>query len=581
LSIIFERPSICSVENTWKKKILTLVYYLLRPQMKIELYHDILAREVFKIASREDKLRLKIEHLVQEHFRQYKERSVFMGQEDLEYILPYFDILDLSIEEREFIKLNRKKVLKERSRRRQLSLIIIGVLLTLLSITAISYARSRESQFAQRGMKLALHGFRELENGKPSLAFRLVQNAHQLKRDSTTSEVIREVLEKIMSSGLKCDLVHTGNISILEISRNDQYILTASTDGKVNLWNWDCQIMRTFYHRGPVLAASFSSDSRYLLTASADSTAVLRNLESGDSLVLPHPAPVTFSSFSPDDQLISTGCADFQGRLFDLQGKQYEAKGIQLSDTLMALEFAPSGQFIMAASRDEICVKDVQILERNVIEERFKPEEPLKIARFISFNKIFVAFVESGGMVLEKDGAKDETPFYRYLNNNIRDDDQIHLASIEVNPSTNYPEVLLTMQDSIWFIKKWSYGKIDTSNNRPITIMDYVISSTKQATYVGLFSKIDKILMGYEDFDVVIRENGSGNLIHRFKSEVKLARYAHQDSSFVTVGEGYIAHLWFPSNHSTDSITSIERIFEHYESHLANFPKDQLLKYYQ
>jgi WD40 repeat protein len=581
LSIIFERPSICSVENTWKKKILTLVYYLLRPQMKIELYHDILAREVFKIASREDKLRLKIEHLVQEHFRQYKERSVFMGQEDLEYILPYFDILDLSIEEREFIKLNRKKVLKERSRRRQLSLIIIGVLLTLLSITAISYARSRESQLAQRGMKLALHGFRELENGKPSLAFRLVQNAHQLKRDSTTSEVIREVLEKIMSSGLKCDLVHEENISILDISANDQYILTASTDGKVNLWNWDCQIMRTFYHRGPVLAASFSSDSRYLLTASADSTAVLRDLETGDSLVIRHPAPVTYSSFSPDDQLIATGCADFQGRLFDLQGKQYEAKGIQLSDTLIALEFAPSGQFFMAASRDEICVKDVQILDSNVIEERFKPEQQLKIARFISFNRIFVAFVESGGVVLEKDGAKDGTPYYRYLNNNIRDEDKIHLASIEENPRTNYPEVLLTIQDSIWFIKKWSYGKIDTSNNRPITIMDYVISSTKQATYVGLFSKIDKILMGYEDFDVVIRENGSGNLIHRFKSEVKLARYAHQDSSFVTTGKGHIAHSWFPSSHLKDSITDIERIFEHYESRLANFPKDQLWKYYQ
>jgi WD40 repeat protein len=549
--------------------------------MKIELYHDILAREVFKIASREDKLRLKIEHLVREHFRQFRERSVFMGQEDLEYILPYIDILDLNPEEREFIRLNRKKVLKEKNRRRQLSLLIIGVLFTLLLITTIFWIRSVNSQSAQLGMKLALHGFRELENGRPSLAFRLVNEAHQLKRDSTTSEVIHDVLEKIITSGLKCDLVHEENISILDISANDQYILIASVDGRVNLWNWDCQIMRSFYHRGPVLAASFSSDSRYLLTASADSTAVLRDLETGDSLVIHHPAPVTFSSFSPDDQLISTGCADFQGRLFDLQGKQYEAKGIQLSDTLMALEFAPSGQFIMAASRDEICVKDVQILERNVIEERFKPVEPLKIARFISFNRIFVAFVESGGMVLEKDGAKDETPYYLYLNNNIRDDDQIHLASIEVNPSTNYPEVLLTMQDSIWFIKKWSYGKFDQATNKPITIMDYVLSSTKPATYVSLFSEIDKILMGYEDFDVEIREKDSGNLVHRFKSEVKLARFAHQDSSFVTTGEGHIAHLWFPSNHATDSITDIERIFDRYESRLAKFPKDQLLKYYQ
>lgn len=563
-----------------EKKVISFVVFDKIPlqSMKIELSHDILAKKVYEEASAEDKLRLKVEHLVRERYQQYQERKVFMGKEDMEYIHAHLRILDLSEEELAFVELNEKKLQSEKNRKRRIALSIIVALFALLMLTSISWIRSENSKSAQLGMKLALHGFRELDSGKPSLAFRLIQQAYRTKNDSGTLQVIQDVMQDIVESRLKCDLEHQAEITVLDISSDDAFLLTASKDGAVKLWDKECRLIKSFFHRGRVYSGSFSHNARFLLTSAADSTAVFRDLSTGDSIVIPHPAPVRFSRFSPNDELFLTGCDDHRVRLFDLEGNLIAPKTIQLSDSIISAEFSPASNFMMAASKAAIRLKDIQILEINALDDTISMNKAIKMAHFVPFEQLFVAFEESGGQVMDNSGGP--TYHYQYLNDNIDDTDNITGFAMDIHPLTNAPEVIFTTTDSICFVKKWSHGKRDSITKRPITILDYVISSTTPSQYAGIFSSKNKILICSEEQQVEIRNKTTGNVSHKFKSAIYLADYAHQDSFLLTTAGDRIAHIWNASVDSNLLRMDLEKQMVYYDSNLANISSLILRPYF-
>lgn len=103
--------------------------------MKIELAHDTLAREIYNKASSEDKTIMRIENLVKEDYLRYQERGVLMSRKDIHYVMPFWDVITISPEEREFI-LKSRSAYRRRILRINIGVITALALLTLLGILA-------------------------------------------------------------------------------------------------------------------------------------------------------------------------------------------------------------------------------------------------------------------------------------------------------------------------------------------------------------------------------------------------------------------------------------------------------------
>lgn len=128
--------------------------------MKIELYHDILAKKVYEKASADEKMRLKIERFIRERYDFYRESNALMTVNDLDYVTPYLDKVLLPPEQLDFIRESRREVAADEKRRRRRNL-VIGSVLALAAIVSIVFAiqanqKTKEAQMANEETEKAL-----------------------------------------------------------------------------------------------------------------------------------------------------------------------------------------------------------------------------------------------------------------------------------------------------------------------------------------------------------------------------------------------------------------------------------------
>jgi hypothetical protein len=117
--------------------------------MKVELSHDALARRIYEKASAEDKMRLKVTNFVRSRYAYYKENRILLKTDDLAYIDPYVESIDLSDAERKFISDSRRAA---KWRRLGGSASIAVAFITL----AILYAKSEQRKILLQEQKLQL-----------------------------------------------------------------------------------------------------------------------------------------------------------------------------------------------------------------------------------------------------------------------------------------------------------------------------------------------------------------------------------------------------------------------------------------
>ncbi|MCB0637848.1 MAG: hypothetical protein KDC54_14570, partial [Lewinella sp.] len=67
--------------------------------MKYELKHDSLALQIFQKSSKEAHTRRKIERYIRERFEGYQARGVMLSQDDIDYIKPYQQTVNISDQE--------------------------------------------------------------------------------------------------------------------------------------------------------------------------------------------------------------------------------------------------------------------------------------------------------------------------------------------------------------------------------------------------------------------------------------------------------------------------------------------------
>ena len=153
---------------------------------------------------------------------------------------------------------------------------------------------------------------------------------------------------------------HKARIWDAQFSPDGQIIATASRDRTVKLWNQDGKLIVTLSgHRDAVLGVTFSPDGKIIATASGDRTIKFWNLQ-GKLLnsIDAHDRDINDLAYSPDGKLLATIGSDRKIKLWSVATLQNSApqpqKIITTSDNdLNSVVFSPDGQLIAVASHDK------------------------------------------------------------------------------------------------------------------------------------------------------------------------------------------------------------------------------------
>ena len=142
----------------------------------------------------------------------------------------------------------------------------------------------------------------------------------------------------------------------LHLSPDGKLIVTASRDGKAQIWHATNGAPRgsPLVHAGVVTSADFSLDGSRVVTASEDRTAQVWNAETGQPIGKPlrHEDAVSTAGLTPDGTKVLTVSADGGSALWNVETGQLLFKLQRPGDVVIVAQLSPDGMRAVTGLRD-------------------------------------------------------------------------------------------------------------------------------------------------------------------------------------------------------------------------------------
>jgi WD40 repeat protein len=265
----------------------------------------------------------------------------------------------------------------EQARRSAIRLRRLTVVLAVFVVIAIAAAwfalgqqrLAHQEQLISQSRALAAQAEQTLTQDQP-LALALALRGWHISRTVEASLAVTDSFPQVVAT-LEG---HTGLVRSAVFSPDSDFIITASDDKKVGVWDADSGESLGILqgHTDRVWSAVFSPNKKRILTASDDKTARIWNASNGHLLVTlrGHTAGVDSAVYSPDGQRILTASFDGTARVWNADSGQLLATlqahtgRLGFVQQLLAMlpdhsgpvysaVFSPDGQDILTASRDQ------------------------------------------------------------------------------------------------------------------------------------------------------------------------------------------------------------------------------------
>ncbi|MBD2182353.1 WD40 repeat domain-containing protein [Planktothrix sp. FACHB-1375] len=259
--------------------------------------------------------------------------------------------------------------LKEQQQKAKLQKIFLGTISVALLISSglglfafIQYGKARISDREARiseikALASSSEGLfvshRELDAMIDAIkAKRRLQNLKNI--DVKTIESVENALNQTVYSNNEYNRLigHKGSVLSVDISPDNQLIVTGSNDKTVKIWKLDGTLLQTLKHTATVHRVAFSPDSRMIVSGSLDGSLKLWGVDGKLIKNIPaHQSAVWGVAFSPDGKLIASASGDGTVKLWKLNGKLHQAlRGHQKS--VWSVAFSPNSQMVASAGFD-------------------------------------------------------------------------------------------------------------------------------------------------------------------------------------------------------------------------------------
>ncbi|MEM8888272.1 MAG: hypothetical protein AAGD28_09815 [Bacteroidota bacterium] len=371
--------------------------------MKFEIIHDTIAKQVFEKASTEARTRRKVEKFIRERYEAHQTRGAKLTRDDLDYIQPYLNQVNISKEESDFIEKARKALIDARNRIRA---IVAGVIIFLLGSTTFSFVqwrnaieqkeyadgqtiKAKEAQVADslKAIELGI-ALEEAEAAKDTAEVaRIKAEQEKLRADRETRKAVNQ---KTLA---ETNARQTESLAISTIAKN-QDIGKLETSLRVLEAAFlktypnppPAEVQQTlgekfyaqnhskdqvghrfasyFPHKSEVKDYQLSPDQASLLSFADDSTLYLWSIKGSLIAELDkHENDITSATFSPDGKQILSSSFDGSAKLWDLKGKEMAHMmmindGEQLRNRRHRAWFSPDGKHIFTQVSDTLKLWD-------------------------------------------------------------------------------------------------------------------------------------------------------------------------------------------------------------------------------
>ncbi|MCX7786850.1 MAG: caspase family protein [Spirochaetes bacterium] len=148
---------------------------------------------------------------------------------------------------------------------------------------------------------------------------------------------------------------HSQEITVARFSPDGKYILSASDDATIKIWNFETgKEVRTFTgHAGSVKAAAFFPDGRYIVSGGLDKTVRVWDIQTGKRVR----TWLTYSdvlsvAISPDGGYIASGDKNGDIQIWTLQERN-SIRTLDHGHEITALDFSPDGKYLAVANGGE------------------------------------------------------------------------------------------------------------------------------------------------------------------------------------------------------------------------------------
>lgn len=150
---------------------------------------------------------------------------------------------------------------------------------------------------------------------------------------------------------------HTGSVTSSDISKNERWALTGSSDRTIKMWDLDTgrEIRTLKGHKGTVWSVVFSSDGKTALSGSSDKKVVLWDLKSGARIrtFSGHSDRVYSVAFSPDGRYAFSGSRDKSVFMWEVSSGRKIKRFRGHDRGVRSLAISKNGKWLVTGSFDK------------------------------------------------------------------------------------------------------------------------------------------------------------------------------------------------------------------------------------
>lgn len=331
---------------------------------------------------------------------------------------------------------------------------------------------------------------------------------------------------------------HTEDVKSIDISPNQEYILTTSIDRTLKIWNLKTgQLIKTLYgHSDEINVAFWSMDGKNIISASDDKTIIVWEVETGEIVfnITEHKEAVKYANWTPDGN-----------RFYSLS-----------RDGIINIWDASSGQFLNKVSQE---LNQKRKLEQMSYSRKygikFKEKKTQNFFTDVDWSpdSKYIVTMSLLGHPMVFMGNTGELVFTLDHTVNLEDD---------LSFSQDGKKILITSNNSVYVWDIYSGKKTHT----------FYPNHTKRIKNAVISPDGNKLLTISYDNSLLITDVGSGMVVQHFtfSSSIQIANWSNDSKQIATVSENNSYNIWQVNSGQLDTSIIVSQVWSNLNNWLQN-----------